>query len=151
MRQVVGGEHSLKISGPQLLRFGREDILKIWRKRMSQFIILIINNKGVYRTAPATPGRLIKSCSHDCQKLGGVGPIDYRPSIDQLQHFAKQKRYFARLSVHNLLCTIQCEQFSLHSLVTIAPMQIHTCDRGDTCSTSATWCYRQQYLEEKDE
>ena len=24
-------------------------------------------------------------------------------------------------------------------------------DRGDTCSTSATWSYRQHYLEEKDE
>ena len=25
------------------------------------------------------------------------------------------------------------------------------CDRGDTCSTSATWSYRQQDLEEKDQ
>ena len=33
MQQVVGGEHSLKISGLQLLRFGREGILKIWRKK----------------------------------------------------------------------------------------------------------------------
>ena len=31
-------------------------------------------------------------------------------------------------------------------------MQIHLLsDRGDTCSTSATWSYRQQDLEEKDE
>ena len=32
---VVGVEHFLKISAPQLLRFGNEGVLKIWRKRMT--------------------------------------------------------------------------------------------------------------------
>ena len=49
-----GGEHCLKISGPYLLRFAIYDILKIWRKRIAQ----LIDYKGVYRTAPATPGLL---------------------------------------------------------------------------------------------
>ena len=43
MWHMVGGEHSLKFSAPQLLRFG----------------IDIVSDKGVYRTAPATPGLLI--------------------------------------------------------------------------------------------
>ena len=49
-----GGEDSLKISAPQLLPFVIYDIMKIWRKRMSDWI----NHEAVYRTAPATPGLL---------------------------------------------------------------------------------------------
>ena len=31
VRHVVGGDHSLKMSTPQLLRFGCNDFLKVWR------------------------------------------------------------------------------------------------------------------------
>ena len=55
---MEGGKHSLKISGPQLIRFGSEGILKIWRKRLTQLVDELMNHKGVCRTAPATPGLL---------------------------------------------------------------------------------------------
>ena len=48
-------EHFLKISAPQLLRFGIDSVLKILNKRITQ----LMNHEGVYRTAPATPGLLI--------------------------------------------------------------------------------------------
>ena len=51
---MVGGEHSLKISTPQLSKFGIVSVLEILNKR-----ITLINHKGLYRTAPATPGLLI--------------------------------------------------------------------------------------------
>ena len=38
MWQMVGGEHSLKMSAPQLLRFGIDGVLKILNKRISQLI-----------------------------------------------------------------------------------------------------------------
>ena len=58
MWHVVGGEHCLKISAPQLLRFVIYDILKIWRKRLTHWLNESVNDEGVYRTAPATPGLL---------------------------------------------------------------------------------------------
>ena len=57
MWDMVGGEHSLKISAPQLLRFGIDSVLKILNKKMTQWINY---DKGVYRIAPATPGLLIR-------------------------------------------------------------------------------------------
>ena len=33
-----GGEHSLKISGPWLLRFGKEGVLKILSQRMTESV-----------------------------------------------------------------------------------------------------------------
>ena len=45
----------------QLFRFGRDSVLKILNERM----IKLMNYKGVYRTAPATPGQL-------CRQSGGL-------------------------------------------------------------------------------
>ena len=56
---VWGGQHSLKISAPQLSPFVFYDIMKIWRKRMSDLTNEWMNDEAVYRTAPATPGLLI--------------------------------------------------------------------------------------------
>ena len=47
MRHMMGGEHSLKILAPQLLRFGIDSVMKVLNER--------IKYKGVYRTAPTTP------------------------------------------------------------------------------------------------
>ena len=52
---MVGGEHSLKISAPQLLWFGIRSALKIFPQST---LNESINYEGVYRTAPATPGLL---------------------------------------------------------------------------------------------
>ena len=41
--------------GNILLRFGRNDLLKIWRKRVTQLLNQLINN-NVFRTAPALKG-----------------------------------------------------------------------------------------------
>ena len=35
---MVGGEHSLKISAPQLLRFGIDRVLKIMNERINQLM-----------------------------------------------------------------------------------------------------------------
>ena len=35
------------------------DIMKIWRKRLTDSLNELINDKAVYRTAPATPGLLM--------------------------------------------------------------------------------------------
>ena len=51
---MVGGEHSLKISAPQLLRFGIDIVLKI----MNEGMISSMSDGGDCRTAPATPGLL---------------------------------------------------------------------------------------------
>ena len=58
MCHMVGGEHSLKISAPHLLRFGIDSVLKILSKRITYQINELMNDEGVYRTAPATPGLL---------------------------------------------------------------------------------------------
>ena len=58
MWHLVGGEHSLKISAPQILRFGIDSFLNILNERITQLINEWINYEGVYRTAPATPGLL---------------------------------------------------------------------------------------------
>ena len=53
-----GGEPFVKSSAPQLLRFGSEGVLKIFKYHL---INHLISNKGVCRTALATPGLLIIS------------------------------------------------------------------------------------------
>ena len=54
--QVGGGEPSLKISAPYFLRFGIEGLMKIFSQIMTYWINEWVNDKGVYKTAPATPG-----------------------------------------------------------------------------------------------
>ena len=56
MWHIVEGENSLKILAPQFLQFGIDSVLKILNKRMNEWIDKWINDKGIYRTAPATPG-----------------------------------------------------------------------------------------------
>ena len=36
------------------------DIMKIWRKRLTQSVSQSVNDEAVYRTAPATPGLLTR-------------------------------------------------------------------------------------------
>ena len=55
---MVGGEHSLKISAPQLLKFGIDSVLKILNERITHSMNQLIRNGGDCRTAPATPGLL---------------------------------------------------------------------------------------------
>ena len=55
-----GGEHLLKISALLLLLFVIYDIMKIWRKRLTD----LMNDEAVCRTASATPG-LLKSIKYD--------------------------------------------------------------------------------------
>ena len=54
---MVGGEHSLKISDPWLLRLGIEGVLKIFREK-GDSVRKLMNVNCVSRTAPATPGLL---------------------------------------------------------------------------------------------
>ena len=56
---MVGGEHYLQISAPQLLWFGFDSALKIFPQTMSHSVNESINDGGDCRTAPATPGLLI--------------------------------------------------------------------------------------------
>ena len=42
MWHVIGGEHSLKISAPQLLRGEKDSVLKIGRNRMSDWLAELI-------------------------------------------------------------------------------------------------------------
>ena len=58
MGHFAGGEHSLKISAPLLLRFVIFDILKIWRKRLTDWLTELIDYKGVCKTALPTLGLL---------------------------------------------------------------------------------------------
>ena len=57
-----GGEPALKVSALQLLRFGSKDVWKLFSQRITESFTKIIkelfNDKGVCRTAPATPGLL---------------------------------------------------------------------------------------------
>ena len=55
----MGGEHYLTISAPLLLQFGKDTVLKIGRKGITELMNESVNDKGVCRTAPATPGLLI--------------------------------------------------------------------------------------------
>ena len=55
---IVSGEHTLKVSAPYLLWFGRECILQKFAQRITQWGIWLISNKGVFTTTPATPGLL---------------------------------------------------------------------------------------------
>ena len=54
----MGGEHSLEISAPQLLWFGIDSALNIFPQTIAQSLTYL-NDKAVYRTAPATPRLLI--------------------------------------------------------------------------------------------
>ena len=56
MWHVVGGEHSLKMSPLQLSRFGCNDVLKVWRKMLTDWLTVWISDETVCRTAPAIPG-----------------------------------------------------------------------------------------------
>ena len=56
---MVGGEHSLKIAAPELVRFVRDSVLKILNERMIQLMKHSMNDEVVYRTDPDTPGLLI--------------------------------------------------------------------------------------------
>ena len=73
---MVGGEHSLKISAPQLLRFGIDSVLKTLNKRITDLINELMSDKGDCRTAPATPGLLImiakKSRTQDTLNLSAL-------------------------------------------------------------------------------
>ena len=69
---MVGGEHSLKSSAPYLLRSGCNDVLKVWRKRMSE----LINHKAVCRTVPVTPGLLNKMNERGFLRAGRSAPRD---------------------------------------------------------------------------
>ena len=53
-----GGELSLKMSAPQILLFEIDSVLKILNENITQWMNELMNNQGVYRTAPATPGLL---------------------------------------------------------------------------------------------
>ena len=66
---MVGGEHSLKISGSQLLLFGIDSVLKILNERMIYLINESMNFEGVYRTARATPGLLIRTIHNSEESL----------------------------------------------------------------------------------
>ena len=55
---MLGGEHSLKMLAPQLLRLGIDSVLKILNVRITYRMHELINYEGVYRTAQATPGLL---------------------------------------------------------------------------------------------
>ena len=46
MLHVVGGEPSLKMSASYLLRFGCNDVLKVWRKRIS--FAVVHGYKGIF-------------------------------------------------------------------------------------------------------
>ena len=48
MQHMVGGEHSLKISAPWLLRFGIYSVLKIIPQRMTKSLNELMNDVGVY-------------------------------------------------------------------------------------------------------
>ena len=58
---MVGGEHSLQISAPQLLWFGIDSALKIFPQTMSQSVNESINDGGDCKTAPTTLGLLMIS------------------------------------------------------------------------------------------
>ena len=70
MRDMVGSQHSLKISAPKLfLRFRRDSVFKIF----SQSIPQSTNYKGVFRSATGTPGLLnmyseVKALSYEDQR-----------------------------------------------------------------------------------
>ena len=68
---MVGGEHSLKISAPQLLWFGIDSTLNIFPQTMNHLMNELISDGGDYRTAPATPGLLTR----------WVNPIGCRPTL----------------------------------------------------------------------
>ena len=56
---MVGGEHSLKMSAPQLLWFGIDSTLNIFPQTIAELMNESVNYGGDCRTAPAKPGLLI--------------------------------------------------------------------------------------------
>ena len=59
MWQIVGGEHCLKMSATYLLQFECNDVMKVWRKRITQWMNQLMSNEGDCRTALAKPGLVI--------------------------------------------------------------------------------------------
>ena len=88
--QVGAGEPSLKISAPQLLQFGSDGGLKIFSQSITDWVIQLINNKGVCRTAPATPVLLTRRAS----------PISSRMFPIQLHHYTKSAHLWFTTSYH---------------------------------------------------
>ena len=63
---MVGDERSLKISAPQLLRFGSGGVLKIWRKRMNQLINELIKRDAgnpIFNTLCKTTSDIFLVCN----------------------------------------------------------------------------------------
>ena len=59
MWMVGGSESFLKMSAPQLLQFESTGVLNIFSQRMTHWLTWQITDKGIWRTAPPTPGLLI--------------------------------------------------------------------------------------------
>ena len=55
---MMGDENSLKMSAPQLFRFGIDSVLKILNLRMTESIIWLINDQGVCRNSPTYIGSI---------------------------------------------------------------------------------------------
>ena len=66
---MVGGEHSLKISAPQLLWFGIDSTLNIFPQTITESVNELINDGGDCRTAPATPGLLKSIGPSGCSEM----------------------------------------------------------------------------------
>ena len=74
---MVWGESSLKMSALWLKGFGIYDVLKIWRKRMTDLINQLINYEAVRRTASATPGLL------GCYRVSQKNALLTKVQLDQ--------------------------------------------------------------------
>ena len=93
-------------------------------------------------------------------KLDGVGLIDNRPSTDKLQHFVnkpkneRKKIYILHVTCYMWHVTCNMRHVTCETWHVVGGEHAYThllSDRGDTCSTLATWLYKQQDLEEKDQ
>ena len=85
MWHMVGDEHSPKSSAPQLLRFGIDIFLKIWNKRITQWITQWNNEEGVYITAPATQGLLKRNSgrSRTISSQPFLSNLDWKSSLQK--------------------------------------------------------------------
>ena len=54
---MIKGKHSLKISAPQLLRFGIDNVLKIMNKRMTKLVNRVMNELGAAHKLCQRPKR----------------------------------------------------------------------------------------------
>ena len=82
MWHMLGVNILSKFQLPSSYGLGLTVFWRYFGKRLTQWLNQSINYEAVYRTAPATPGLLI---------LDGVGPVDNRPSTDELHHFVRKK------------------------------------------------------------